>query len=288
MLEPQYFPEHGQCPMPPAPPPFEPPSHTRDVGDEPSFIPLPYHQNPVQKYQSLINEHGTLRRDAIESITGFPVRDLRLYTEAFMHKSAVKFFDVKGPFERLEFMGDSVVGLMTTTYILQKYPFEQEGFLTRLKTKLVSGKMLSAHAKKIGLDRYILMDAKALEKKWNENTRILEDIFEALVGAIYLDLGLEYCKQFYLPFIHHLDFDELMVETNYKDVLMRYCQSNAYDLPIYELVDDTNRMFYIRVIVNGNAYGEGVSGTKKTAEQLAAKRSIDQLGVVAGDLKRKS
>jgi len=273
--------------MPPAPPPFGPPSHMTNVGARPTFVKLPYHNNPIAVQNSLINEHGLLRRDAVENITGFPVRDLRLYTEAFMHKSAVKLFNIKGTFERLEFMGDSVVALMTTKYIFEKYPHAQEGFLTRLRTKLVSGKMLSEHAKLIGLDKYVLMDSKALEKNWNENQRILEDVFEALIGAIYLDLGLESCKQFYLPFIHHLDFDELMVENNYKDVLMRYCQSSAYDLPTYELLDDTNRVFHIRVLVNGQAYGEGVSGTKKDAEQIAARRSIDMLGIDPGDLKRK-
>ena len=265
-----------------------PASHLAPVPTRPAPIPMEYHNNAIVVPNHMVDENRNIRREIIEALVGFSVCDLSLYTQAFMHKSAVHVYGSKHSFERLEFMGDSVVNLMTTRYIFEKYDNVQEGFLTRLRTKIVSGKMLAQFATQIGLQNYVLMDSKAQAYGWNTNPRILEDVFESLIGAIYLDAGLEYCKRFFLPFIQNLNFKELLQETNYKDVLMRYCQMHGKELPVYSLMDDSNREFRVKVLVDDTPYGEGMSNTKKAAEQLAAKRTIEILEVDTSQLKRRS
>lgn len=231
--------------------------------------------------------NGTLHRHVIENVLRTPVRDLHLYTEAFSHKSALPWYNLSQSYERLEFIGDSVLSLVVTKFLFERFPRVQEGFLTRLRTKIVSGKMLCTLARSMGLQHVILMDAKALENRWNENDRILEDVFEALLGAVYLDLGLDMARQFVISFLQGMDFEELLRDSNYKDILMRYCQSKAWDLPRYHLVEGSHKWFHVEVEVQGQACGRGQGGTKKEAEQQAALATIQQLGIDPTLLKRK-
>ena len=177
-----------------------------------------------------MNELST--RNEIENITGFRIRNLKLYQEAFVHKSAVKLFNAERSNERLEFIGDSVLNLVIAKYLYEKYPDENEGYMTKLRTRIVSGKCLSKIAEKIGLSAHVRMNEKALRQGWNSNARIQEDLFESLVGAIYLDQGLEMSSKFILNNLHDfLDSDDLQVDTNFKDILMRHTQSVNTSLP---------------------------------------------------------
>lgn len=232
-------------------------------------------------------QNHTLYRNLVEHIVQMPVKDLSFYTEAFTHKSALQWFGLNQSYERLEFIGDSVLGLIVTRFLFEKYPRVQEGFLTRLRTKIVSGKMLCQFARMLSLQNYLLMDIKALSSKWNENDRILEDVFEALLGAIYQDLGLESCKTFLMPFLHNLDFDLLLEDKNYKDIIMRYCQSKGWNLPTYILEEQAFKYFKCRVVINNEAHECGEGSTKKEAEQQAAKKTIIRLGFDPNELKRK-
>lgn len=229
----------------------------------------------------------TMHRHVIENMLRIQVRDIRLYTEAFTHKSAVPWYGLSQSYERLEFIGDSVLSLVVTRFLFERFMSVQEGFLTRLRTKIVSGKMLCNLARSLGLQSVILMDVKALENRWNENDRILEDCFEALLGAIYLDLGLDSARQFLYSFLCSMNFDELMTDSNYKDIIMRYCQSLGWDLPKYHLVESTHKWFQIEVEVQGNRVGRGSGNTKKEAEQQAALDTIQKMEIDPMQLKRK-
>ena len=120
-----------------------------------------------------------LSRHEIEEVIGTKLNDLSMYRKAFTHKSACKKYKLTGSFETLEFMGDSVLGFIVTKMLFDKYESEQEGFLTKLRTKLVRGNTLADIARKLGLAKWILMDEKGTRNGWNNNENVLEDAFEA-------------------------------------------------------------------------------------------------------------
>ena len=212
---------------------------------------------------------------SIETLVGTRINNLKLYQKAFTHKSALKENEnLNGSFETLEFIGDSVLGFIITKFLYDKYEEKQEGFLTKARTKLVRGETLSKIALKLNLDKWIIMDEKGMRNNWNKNPKILEDAFEALVGAIYMDLGLLHAKQFVLRIYEDptfVDMKIIMVDDNYKDHLMRHCQSYCMSLPDYRVVSHEEGVFVIDVIVDEVLLGRGVAKNKKQAEQNAAK-----------------
>lgn len=217
---------------------------------------------------------GLSTRAEIESLLGFRIRNLELFQEAFIHKSAVKKFN-RHSNERLEFMGDAVLNLIVAGYLYYKYPSEDEGFMTKMRTRIVSGKCLSKIAQLMHLDKHIRMNDKALKNGWNTNARILEDVLESLIGAVYVDQGLAMATKFVTNALKEfVDLEELSVDSNYKDILMRFCQANQFDLPIYSIDDEIgpnhNKQFIVSVELQSNPMGIGVAKSKKQAEQLAA------------------
>jgi ribonuclease-3 len=214
-------------------------------------------------------------RATIENLVGTKISNIALYQKAFTHKSALKENDkLTGSFETLEFIGDSVLGFVITKFLYDKYEERQEGFLTKARTKLVRGETLAEIALKLELHKWIQMDEKGMRNEWNYNPKILEDAFEALVGAIYMDLGLLHAKEFILRIYNDpslVNLDSIMVDDNFKDHLMRYCQSNALNLPVYSVMRHEEGFFYISVFVDNVCMGQGYAKNKKLAEQYAAK-----------------
>ena len=205
----------------------------------------------------------------LNTLVGTKVKNVELYQRAFTHKSALKRYSgLTGSYETLEFMGDSVLGFIITKHLFDLHEKEQEGFLTKARTKMVRGKTLCAISKALGLESLILMDEKGERNGWNTNEHIMEDVFEALVGAIYLDLGMVHAKKFVLDAFSKVETS--LVDDNYKDQLMRWCQALKYPLPNYVLTANINGTFAISVEVNGTAVGCGYALTKKQAEQNAA------------------
>jgi len=221
-----------------------------------------------------------LCKNAIEKLVGIKINHIGIYQTAFTHKSALKKYMLTESFETLEFMGDSVLGFIITKFLFDKFKDEQEGFLTKARTKLVCGKTLADISSKLGLDKFILMDDKGMRNNWNKNPKILEDVFEALIGAIYMDLGLLHTKKFILGIFQnpeYVDLNCISVDDNYKDMLMRYCQGNKFPLPSYTIISQSNGFFIVVVGVNGKPVLSGCAKTKKQAEQEAAKNSLKQL-----------
>ena len=136
-------------------------------------------------------------RSEIERLIGTKMKNENVYIRAFTHKSALKKYKgLEGSYETLEFMGDSVLGFIITKFLFDRFEDRQEGFLTKARTKLVRGKTLCEIAERLQLHAWILMDDKGIRNGWNTNANILEDVFEALVGAIYMDLGIIHAKTF--------------------------------------------------------------------------------------------
>ena len=219
----------------------------------------------------------------IDNLVGTKVKDISLYLRAFTHKSALKKYTLTESFETLEFMGDSVLGFIITKMLFDRYEHEQEGFLTKARTKLVRGATLAHVARHLKLDQWVLMDDKGSRNGWMSNDKILEDVFEALVGAIYLDLGLLYAKRFVLDIFNNpeiIDMEQLMIDDNFKDQLMRYCQQTKIQLPTYTVENHDSKTFLISVTVNNVKIGLGSASTKKQAEQNAAHEGLKKLGIL--------
>lgn len=238
------------------------------------------HQNELSNEEFILVEPPHLCKRDVEKLVGIKINNIDIYQTAFTHKSALKKYILSESFETLEFMGDSVLGFVITKFLFDKFKDEQEGFLTKARTKLVRGKTLSDIANKLELYRWILMDDKGMRNNWNKNPKILEDVFEALIGAIYMDLGLLHAKKFILNIFQNPDFVDLnciSIDDNFKDALMRYCQTNKFDLPTYKVLSQQNGCFVVGVIVNGKNISTGSGKTKKQAEQEAAKNSLKHL-----------
>ena len=217
----------------------------------------------------------------IEHLVGTKIKNLDLYQKAFTHKSAIKEYEkLNESFETLEFIGDSVLGFVITKFLFDQYESRQEGFLTKARTKLVRGETLAQIAKILGLENLVVMDEKGMRNGWNNNPKILEDVFEALIGAIYMDLGLLHAKEFVLRIYNdpkYIDLNLIMIDDNFKDHLMRYCQVNNWQLPEYRVVAHHEGIFYIDIYVNNRFMSRGAAKSKKQAEQNAAKLFFEQL-----------
>ena len=220
-------------------------------------------------------------KEQIETLIDTKIKDLSLYQRAFTHKSALKEYEqFTESFETLEFMGDSVLGFIITKFLFDRHEEKQEGFLTKARTKLVRSETLADIALKLGLNDLVVMDEKGMRNSWNNNPKILEDVFEALVGAIYMDLGLLHAKQFVLRIYQdpkYIDLNSIMIDDNFKDKLMRYCQVNNLPLPEYRVVSHEDGVFFIDAIVNNQFAGRGYAKSKKQAEQHAAMIFFQQL-----------
>jgi ribonuclease III len=223
-------------------------------------------------------------RKEIEQIVGTKVKDISLYKTAFVHKSALSD-TITECNERLEFIGDSVLSLIVTKHLFTSYPKAQEGFLTRIRIKLVSGPTLATFARYLQFNRWIVMDERGTEKGWNNNPKILEDVFEAIIGAIYLDIGLPHAREFVLRMINNpqvVDFKSLLIDTNYKDVITRHCQAKKWEAPNFVATQETNgvtKWFSVRLFIQGKFCGQGVGKSKRDAEQASSLVGLNTLKI---------
>ena len=217
----------------------------------------------------------------VEQVVGTKIKNLSLYQKAFTHKSALKEHEhLTESFETLEFIGDSVLGFVITKYLFDRYENKQEEFLTKARTKLVRGETLAHIANHLGLSQCVVMDEKGMRNNWNTNVKILEDVFEALVGAIYMDIGLIHAKEFILRLYQDpkvIDMGTIMIDDNFKDHLMRHCQVNNWELPDYRVAGHHEGIFYIDIYVQGVFFARGAARSKKQAEQNAARNYFQAL-----------
>jgi len=202
-----------------------------------------------------------LTKERTEQLVDTKIKNLDLYQRAFTHKSALKEYE--------QFTESFVI----TKFLFDRYESRQEGFLTKARTKLVRGETLAKIALKLGLEKLVIMDEKGMRNGWNNNPKILEDVFEALIGAIYMDIGLIHAKEFILRIYQDsdmVDMNSIMVDDNFKDKLMRHCQVNNWQLPEYRVAAHHEGLFYIDIYINNTFCSRGVAKSKKQAEQNSA------------------
>jgi ribonuclease-3 len=213
----------------------------------------------------------------LEERIGYKFRNSLLLAEALTHPSvgheAQRYhFD----YQRLEFLGDAVLQLVITEYLFRNFRIEAEGQLTKLRSRLVSREALRMHAAALDLGRYILMGRGEESSGGRERTSTLADAFEALIGALYLDGGLDVAKEFILTQTR-ADLDELAekpVDINPKGDLQELLQSISPQSPVYELISQTGpeheKTFVSQVVWEGIVLGQGSGRSKKQAETAAA------------------
>lgn len=253
---------------------------------------LPY--NPKNCVVTMSDIHAILRQCDIHET----VKDISIFQKAFVHKSYCtrkneNFItgNIHKPQdclplqeesnERYEFLGDSILNFTVAEYLFARYPTENEGFLTRMRTKLVNGKMLAHLSGIIGFAKYIIISKQIEDSDGRSNLNILEDVFEAFISAVFFDMGMEVAKQWIITvFEYNLDFSELVrSNTNYKDIMLKYFQQNMGYVPRFYEISVTSEGKYRKfsICLKDNldtiiSHGEGK--TKKDAENDAAKKAI--------------
>ena len=220
----------------------------------------------------------------IKHITGFRPGNLVCYEQALRHHSVSKTIHQNGSRdsnERLEFLGDAMLNAVIADYLFKKYPFQDEGFLTQLRSKIVSRESLNELAIKIQLNHLVIYDRRSMQNL-NIRNSIFGNALEAFLGAIYLDGGFETCRDFILNKLirYHIDVDRLQVtETNFKGRLIEQGQKNGQkvEFDVEEKPDGKQKLFVIKVLINGELKGTAEHTNKKKAEQMAAQRAMENL-----------
>ena len=222
----------------------------------------------------------------IKNIVGFYPSDVFLFKTSLVHKSAVHDSSTgfKESNERLEFLGDAILGAIVAKYLFEKFPGKDEGFLTKMRSKIVSRQSLNALAVKIGLNNLII---SRLDKN-SKTESIYGNAFEALIGAIYLDKGLEVCETFLLKKViePNISLDKLEnEETNFKSRIIEWAQKEKQDLAfeiLQEYGEGRGKEFEAVIVLDGKQTTTGRDKSKKGAEQKAAEKLCIELGLLNG------
>jgi dsRNA-specific ribonuclease len=271
------------------------------------------------------NKNILLQREDLDNLlnsnglSGLEIKNINLYRVAFVHKSYCTMknadFDksnVNCPagclplqdmsYERLEFLGDSLLGMIVTNYLYLRFPDQNEGFLSKIRTKIVNGRMLGYLSEKIGLPKFAIISKQVEESGGRNNYKIMEDIFEAFLGALYLDFQTDadevtlpstirvtpvsgagyYVVESWIIYIieNYIDFCELIrIKNNYKDMLVSHMLHYLQDVPQFKELNismkDNVRVFtYCIKDKNGSIIATSTGNTKKEAENNASKIAL--------------
>lgn len=226
-------------------------------------------------------------RKELKNVLGFLPGKMAIYEVALSHRSSTQREDENN--ERLEYLGDAILGAIIGDFLFKKYPYEPEGYLTEMRSKIVNRQRLNGIAIKMGLRQLTFYNKSSNHLKISG---IFGNTLEALVGAIYLDRGFDKTKQFIIKRIirPHIDLEKLEhQEINHKNKLYSWANKNGHQLE-FELLDEHleagRRLFTIATVVNGEIISSGKAFTKKDAGQLAAKDTLEKLGIA--DVNRES
>ena len=202
----------------------------------------------------------------------------------------------KRSYERLEFLGDAIIHSILAEYLFKRYSYADEGFMTKLRTKIENGNTLFLLSKKIGLNEYVLI-SRYVEKNGGRitNENLLEDIFEAFIGALYLDANYDVCNKFLITLIEkEINLAQMLnEETNFKEKLLQYFHLRKWQDPKYDSLScegpENKKVYtmYVKCIKNihdtGEVVGKGVGSSKKMGEQMAAKQAMINFSIYKDD-----
>jgi ribonuclease III len=219
-----------------------------------------------------------------QQLTGYTVNNQDIFVLALLHRS---FLQRPGhpdhSNERLEFLGDSVLNLVVAEYLYHAFPLAEEGDLTKIRSRLVNRKALAAYAKDIHLMDFIFMSTSAAQSIGKGYDTIIADTYEAVIAAIYVDGGYAEAKRFVERQVLAAMKNGTVVtdDENYKSLLLEYAQGSGLGVPRYAITKeegpDHDRTFTVDVMLNSVKLGSGTGKNKKEAEQLAARKALDEL-----------
>jgi ribonuclease III len=246
---------------------------------------------PLKKYVKFVtNRRGFFpavgilddtRKAELEKILGIQVKSIEYFEQAMLHRSYLPIIQNDNLLsnERLEFLGDAVLGMIVADYLFSMHSGVLEGELTKMRSWLVNRKSLAFCARKIGIEPFIMMSYSAARSLEKGSDSILSDALEALIGAIYLDSGLEVTRKFIThTMLPILITNSVMVDRNYKSLLLETIQASGKQSPSYEVVEesgpDHDKEFLVGCYIEGKLYGTGTGKSKKEAEQSAAMKTL--------------
>ena len=220
----------------------------------------------------------------IESVIGYHFNDPEILVRSLKHRSYSQENDgnTDKSNERLEFLGDSVFNMVVSHFLFIENPGYQEGDLTKLKSALVSKTSAAIAGRSIGIDRYILISESEEGSGGRSRKAIVADTYEAIIGAIFLDGGLEASRTFiHKTMLYNIYHVLNEIQKNYKSLFLELTQSKSLGHPVYKTVTeegpDHDKLFTVEVFVRGESYGVGKGKSKKAAQQLAAKEGLSNL-----------
>ena len=203
-----------------------------------------------------------------------------LYKIAFTHSSYSAKHELDYDYERLEFLGDSVLNMLTSEFLQNMHPTFSEGKLTKLRANYVCQNALIAYSHENDLDKYVRLNLEDNAISDNEVISITADVFESFLGAIYLDQGIDKAKEFLEKTVFPYIEAKTIFFYDYKSEIKEYGDAECVDVS-YELLEEHgaphDKTFVMRILIDGVDYGHGIGKSKKEAEQLAACEAIDKL-----------
>ena len=241
-------------------------------------------RDPSSHAPDEVTETGVSRR-AIEALVGMPIGALATYEHALKHRSIFRGLTTDGTEsnERLEFLGDAVLGAVVAERLYTAFPDRDEGFLTRTRANLVNGKTLADFAAQVGLAPLVLLSDNMDTSGGRTNATILADAFEAIVGAVYVDLGFGAARRFVNDVLDRcVDLSEVARDkSNFKSQLLELVQARSLGQPTYDVLSEDgpshDREFTVAAVVDGDEVGRGTARSKKAAEQEAAQEALGAL-----------
>ncbi|MGB0881544.1 MAG: ribonuclease III [Vicingaceae bacterium] len=207
----------------------------------------------------------------LERIIGFYPHQISIYKQAFLHKSIIQNTKLQSfeSNERLEFLGDAVLDSVISHYLYYKFPKKDEGYLTKLRSRIVSRNTLNNLGLKIGLQELMQSNLERASKS------VYGDALEALIGSIYLDKGYSFAQKFIEQklLFNHIDIVALIqTESDFKSRVIEYCQKEKlkFEFQVSEVEEKKGKLYFAKLIVNEELKGKGSAFTKKKAEQIAS------------------
>ncbi|MBT5953978.1 ribonuclease III [bacterium] len=228
--------------------------------------------------------------DLVQQELGLNFRQLDYLKRALTHSSFTKISKNRGlkNNERLEFLGDAVLKLLSSDYLFEKFPDSSEGDMTKIRANLISDKVFYSFGKQLNLGKYLVFSFGEKNSGGSNKESNLANAFEALVGAIYLDRGLEESRRFFLDVLKRssISFESMQETHDYKSLIQEELQKRRESLPVYTVLNESgpehSKVFNmeIKIVLKGELFlAKGTGRTKKEAEQSAAKEVYSKLSI---------
>lgn len=211
-------------------------------------------------------------------------KNQELFEQAFTHRSYLNETKSKGPSnERLEFLGDSILSFVVSDFFYRKYEEFNEGTLTNLRSQLVNTKSLAETAEDLGFGNYLKLSRGEEESEGRRNQSLLADSFEAFIGALFIDQGLQVTATFITQTLIP-KADEIVAKKDFKDpksLFQEYVQAQAHAAPVYKVLFEEGpshaKIFTVGVYVKDELLGQGIGKSKQEAEENAAKQALEKI-----------